>query len=449
MDEQRLKRALRQGPPFATPYVPSSLALEEQPAVGGSISLRRVAMILALAGLLIAGMVAGSLAMGLVRRDVRPVSNGWIAFTRFGSGPTGPDGWTGRDIYLVREGETANRIVGSDSDGLDQICPAFSADGRRLAYGEAHGTPDAAYRDAALVIADIDAAGNASESRRIPVGGTFAPPCAVWSADGRRVAFGVGHASRGYNRPAVDDAVWVATVSDGKVKMLPGLPVTALKWSPADSTLAIARGAVDPAGKALGDGPDRLDGSISLYDANTGAMRTLVGPGPWGVWSLTWAPDGRRIAYQRGGSDSGATDQQILAVQVDGSGESVLERGFRAIYGVGPVWSPTGDRIVYQRWTGGEAHDVVLVAPDGATKKVVVPGVRLPGTDPKVTWRPDSITWSPDGKELLYSAWSHGEEPRERRNLIAVPLGGASNPVVLVEGVETAGENRSWGRLPD
>ena len=35
MDEQRLERALRQGPPFATRYTPSSLALDERPVVRG------------------------------------------------------------------------------------------------------------------------------------------------------------------------------------------------------------------------------------------------------------------------------------------------------------------------------------------------------------------------------------------------------------------------------
>ena len=63
-------------------------------------------------------------------------------------------------------------------------------------------------------------------------------------------------------------------------------------------------------------------------------------------------------------------DQEIWVVQIDGSGEDLLARGFASIYGVGPVWSPTGDRIVYQRMksAGTEAHDVVLVAPDGKSE---------------------------------------------------------------------------------
>jgi len=92
-----------------------------------------------------------------------------------------------------------------------------------------------------------------------------------------------------------------------------------------------------------------------------------------------------------------------------------------------------------------EAHDVVLVTPDGGSE-VVLPDLRLPGDAASVYWRPDSVTWSPDGKALLYTAWISG---RPGRALIARPLDQGSHPVVLYDGVNPGGENRSWGRLPD
>jgi Tol biopolymer transport system component len=443
MDELRLERALRQGPPFATRYVASSLALEEQPVVRGPVSAGRLVLIMVVTALLLVGVLAGLVAVGLLQDGERPASNGWIAFARFGSGPGGPAAWVERDIYLVRQGEAARRIVGSETDSLDQVCPAFSPDGRRLAHGEADGTPDTGYHDAALVISDLDAEGNASESLRIDVGGAFPPPCATWSADGRRVAFGVPLTSPvNPDRSAAGSEVWVATVADGHVEVLSDLLVSDLEWSPDGSQLAISSGQTDRVLREL------RDGSIRLYDADTGEMRTLVGPS--GVSKLTWSPDGTRIAYQRGRSDGGSFDQEIWVAQVDGSGEHLLAGGFGSIYGAGPVWSPTGDRIVYQRMkhAGTEAHDVVLVTPDDGSA-VVLPDLRLPGDDASVSWRPDSVTWSPDGRELLYSAWSHGEQPRERRVLISLPLDRGSDPVVLHEGVDTAGENRSWGSLPD
>jgi dipeptidyl aminopeptidase/acylaminoacyl peptidase len=436
MDEQRLERALRQGPPFATEYVPASLGLDEQPTVRGP-SAGRLVLIIAVTALLLVGMLAGLAALGAFRDDDRGASNGWIAFARSGSGPRGASGWVERDIYLVREGEAAHRIVGSDAEILDQVCPAFSPDGRRLAHGEAEGTAGDGYRDAALVISALDAAGNASESLRIDVGGTFPPPCATWSADGRRVAFAFPFDP---DRSEAGSEVWVATVADGHVNVVSDLPASDLEWSPDGSQLAIAIGQTDGR-QSVGDG------SIRLYDADRGEMRTLVGPGPWGVWRLTWSPDGGRIAYQRGRSDGGDTDQEIWVVRVDGSGGSRLSDPFGAIYGAGPVWSPMGDRIVYQRMKHGgtEAHDVVLVTPDDGSE-VVVPDLRLPGDDASVSRRPDSVTWSPDGNELLYTVWVSG---RPGRALISLSLNPGSEPVVLYEGVDAGAENRSWGSRPD
>jgi Tol biopolymer transport system component len=428
MDEQRLERALRQGPRFAKRYVPSSLALDEEPIVHGPVGVGRLVLILAVTALLLATLLAGLAALGAFRVQDRPISNGWVAFVADG------------DVYLERAGVAARRIIGSDTNGLDQVCPEFSRDGRRLAYGEADGTAQAGYHDAALVISDLDAAGNASVSLRVDVGETFAPPCATWSADGRRVAFGVPRTSPiNPDRSGAGSEIWVVTVADGHVDVLPELLATDLEWSPQGSHLAIASGQADLVHVEV------RDGSLRLYDADSGETRTLVGPS--GVGSLTWSPDGSRIAYQRGGSDGGGMDQEIWVIRVDGSGKYLLtHRRFGSIYGVGPVWSPTGDRIVYQRMKGGgEAHDVVLVTPDDGSE-VVLPDLRLPGTDASVSWRPDSVTWSPDGSELLYTAWVSG---RPGTALIVRPLDTRSDPAVLQDGVTGGGENRSWGRVPD
>ena len=428
MDEQRLERALRQGPPFAAGIVPS-LTLDEQPLVRGPVGVGRLVLILAVTALLLASLLAGLAALGAFRVQFPPVSNGWVAFVADG------------DVYLESAGVAARRIIGSDTDGLSQICPQFSRDGRRLAYGEADGTAQAGYHDAALVISDLDAAGNASVSLRIDVGGTFAPPCATWSADGRRVAFGVPRTSPiNPDRSGAGSEIWVVTVADGHVDVLPGLLATDLEWSPQGSHLAISSGQADPVRAEV------RDGSLRLYEADSAETRTLVGPS--GVGSLTWSPDGSRIAYQRGGSDGGGMDQEIWVIRVDGSRKYLLtQRQFGSIYGAGPVWSPTGDRIVYQRMksAGTEAHDVVLVTPDDGSE-VVLPDLRLPEDAATVSWRPDSVTWSPDGKELLYTAWVSG---RPGRALIVRPLDTRSDPAVLRDGVTGGSENRSWGRVPD
>jgi hypothetical protein len=141
MDEQRLTRALRHGPRFATEYVPSPLALDDAAMVRPPIGAGRLVLVIAVTALLLVALLAVLLAVG-TPKDRRPLANGPIAFARSGSGPQGPNGWVERDIYLLREDQDAHRIVGSDADGVDQVCPAFSPDGRRLAHGEATGTFD-------------------------------------------------------------------------------------------------------------------------------------------------------------------------------------------------------------------------------------------------------------------------------------------------------------------
>ena len=107
------------------------------------------------------------------------------------SGP-GDDGDGEEDVYLVREGSSPRRITGSDSDLTDEICPAFSPDGLQLAFGQATVDSDTGYSgDGAVVITDLSAEGVRTATTTIALAGATHPPCAIWSADGRWLAFGV------------------------------------------------------------------------------------------------------------------------------------------------------------------------------------------------------------------------------------------------------------------
>jgi Tol biopolymer transport system component len=473
MDERRLEGALHQGPPFATQYVPVSLALDEQLISRRPVSVGRLALIVVVTALLLVALLAGVAILGTPRVDDPGGSNGWVAFARYASDPS--PGLGERDIYLVREGQVAHRIIGSDTDSLDQICPAFSPDGARLAHGEAEGTGtgdvggsgDTGYPSAALVISDLDAAGNATESRRIDVGGTFPPPCANWSPDGRMVAFGVPATSPiNPERSAIGSEVWVVTLEGAETDVLPDLLATDLEWSPDGSELAIASGQTD-----LVAGEQLLDGAISLYSVDSGDIRILVGPS--GVSSLSWSPDGTRIAYQRS-QTTGSEDQEIWVAEVDGSAQYLLASGFSSDHGIGPVWSPTGDWIAYQRLCDRqpdnpaapcrEQHEVVLIPAGGelggrtpGEGEVVRPYLQLPGADASALWWPFRVTWSPDGTELLYMAWGAAVPPAEWNTaLIAVPIDPNAVPVVLHEDINISvygGDGvvpiQSWGSRLD
>ena len=214
------------------------------------------------------------------------------------------------------------------------------------------------------------------------------------------------------------------------------------------------------------------DDAISIYSVENGDTRTLVDRS--GVSSLSWSPDGERIAYQSGTPEG--RNQEIRVAEVDGSAESLLAGGFSSDHGIGPVWSPTGDWIVYQRRCNRnpsspdlpcrEESEVVLIPADGeldgrapGAGEVVLPPLRLPGADASAVWFPYFVTWSPDGTQLLYTAWGGGSET----SLIALPIDDPSAAVLLhdASGMSHEGPDisvyagdgalptQSWGRRSD
>jgi hypothetical protein len=89
--------------------------------------------------------------------------------------------------------------------------------------------------------------------------------------------------------------------------------------------------------------------------------------------------------------------------------------GYGAIHGIGPVWSPDGGWILYLRCyqgCAGEGHEAVLVPAndpqDGADRpgEVVFQPLLEEGDGASACQLfPISVTWSPDGRYLLYDAW--------------------------------------------
>ena len=351
----------------------------------------------------------------LVRRDDRsviepftpvPAANGWVA-QNFGN-----------NIWLVQEGET-DRVI--DQEGGAEACPAFSPDGNRLMYGRANPYGDEV-SEAALEVFTVAPDGRTSPLRTIPLDGADGIPCAIWAPDGRWAALGVG------------GAVWVLDTETAEVRRLPGYDPRDLEWRPGTDELAIT-GLSD--GSSVGDNTP-----IDIYSVSTGEVRTIDGVE---AAELTWSPDGTTIAYTQ--TVPGVADMKsgITLIDADGSNPRPLTTdNYVADHGIGVVWSPHGDQIAYQRervdCTGDacyELSEVVLVAAtDGpetpiGTERVIPPIVdnfdpaRFPGpfAFQQEPWSANSVTWSPDGSELLYSASTVG--------LLAVPVDSARPAIVL------------------
>lgn len=392
--------------------------------------------LLAIAALISIGV--GSAVLLGARDDLPALGhNGWIAFGMH------PEDGGDQDIWFVSPGGDSRRVIGTDTDSVDQLCPAFSPDGRSLAYGQVDHS--GATPTTEVVVASVNGEGEMSEVFRVDVG--VAPPCPVWSPDGDRIAFGVPQTSViNPTQSAAGSEVWILTVADRTITVLPDLLATDLEFSPDGSVLGIATGVEYDGnyGEAL------ADNQIHLYELASGTMHTLEGT-LGGAGSFTWSPDGGRIAYQGHG---------LRVIDLATEEERVLSAPYGTLHGIGPVWSPDGESIVYQRSSGsGERHDVVLVWPDdlsadGTPREEVVPLFER-SADGSETWlTPYWVSWSPDGEYLMFVGWSAETDPL----LGVVSVASGSPPDILVTDQDVAVYPvydsgpfvpiQSWGRLP-
>ena len=389
-------------------------------------------LVVALAAVAVLALVAGAVALLRIDRDdAAPITtdpalppNGWVAFT--GSTERSPvPGSMGDDVYLVREGESPRRVAGSDTDTSDQQCPAFSPDGGRLVFGQAtvsYRSGHTFYDDAELVILEVGADGSTSGRTTIPVEDPGAPPCPLWSPDGRWLAFGAGSSPAQFEWDATEVRL-VDTVTEEQ-RRLPGYAATDLEWLPGTDELAIA------------------DNGIHVYSVTTGEVRSL---GVEGALALTWSPDGTTVAFTRvpGGGETNTSNTSIWLADADGTDERPLTGNYLVLQGIGPVWSPDGGSIAYNRSLGfGESSEVVLVtiaddADNPIDTEAVISPPTTPGPDGPVTWwNPRSVTWSPDGSTLLYIAWNDAcTGGRASPNCLA--QGGSSMAGVLAVPVDT------------
>ena len=151
-------------------------------------------------------------------------------------------------------------------------------------------------------------------------------PCAIWAPDGRWVAF------------AGSGEVWVVDTQTGAIRRLPDLRPSDLEWRPGTDQLAIA-GDMGPNRAA-----DYTSTPVTVYSVSTGELRQLG------------SVRSRTPHVVTGRLDTGVPGRrkrraaELWLVDADGTNERLLVADIGAAnHGIGPVWSPTGDRIVYQR----------------------------------------------------------------------------------------------------
>jgi Tol biopolymer transport system component len=218
------------------------------------------------------------------------------------------------DILVMRaDGTGLHRLRRIEEPQGLNLGPVWSPDGKRIAF-------------ASGAIYTISADGRGL--RRLPHSAPDAEPS--WSPDGRRIAF-TNEANDYRNRIGVMDA------DGGNQRLLTSATDDdfAPTWSPDGHRIAfITRKTpcVERTPERIFCGRDKY--AIEVMNANGGNRHRLaaVAGEPF---DLSWAPDGRRIAY--------ADRSNIYVSDADGRRQHAVTSGG----GEAPAWSPDGRRIAF------------------------------------------------------------------------------------------------------
>ncbi|MEN8373836.1 MAG: hypothetical protein ABFS34_00140 [Gemmatimonadota bacterium] len=245
-----------------------------------------------------------------------------------------------------------------------------------------------------LVLVDSDGAGLEVAERS---GGLLYSPS--WAPDGSRILYTV-QGGRGWQLRERSLSGGSALVDERPFLITPS-------YAPDGEEISFAT--------ALGD-----DVQIFRYNARRRCCLSRQVAGPRDDLSPTWAPDGRRIAFQ----SNRLVQPHIYVADADGENAELLspyvydEPG----YYTSPDWSPTGSLVTFHGRSRGEFQVMVADAdrPGATVRQLTADGV---SEDP---------SWAPDGRHIVFSGRRGG-----RQGLYVIDaVTGRIRPVLLGDGYQ-------------
>lgn len=326
--------------------------------------------------LLVLMLLAPGLALSVEKKPFMPAD--LMALHTVSDPQLAPDGsWVAYAVD-VRDGEqdkTISNLWMSSWDGKRNLqltrsvkgasSPRWSPDGRSLAFLEARGDDNA---KAQVWLLDRDG-GEARQLTRLPGGvDEF-----EWSPDGKRVAL-IG-ADVDPDEPAAD--------AKPEAKELLPKPIVIDRFQFKDDKVGYLR---------------RLRSHLYVFDLAS-EKATLLTPGDFDEETPVWSPDSRRIAFvskREGDPDRNEnTDIYVVAAEAGASARRLTDYPGADS---DPAWSPDGKQIAFLR--GGpdkyreyDPAQIAVLSVDGGEVRILAAGLDHAVSD---------LAWSTDGRSLLF-----------------------------------------------
>jgi Tol biopolymer transport system component len=302
------------------------------------------------------------------------------------------------DVIAFSCGEKANRWSaictarsdGSDrkrvTDGVSATDPTWSPDGRTIAFTE-HVTDAELQRFTQDHIAAMDADGG--DLRQLialgPGESSFDP---TWSPSGDAVAF-LRSDVVASDSPTRLGRLTVASADGSNVHFLGGdAPVADPDWSPDGRTFAITVPTL------RSEVPTLRNTDIHLVDAANGARRPLVVTPDAFESSPAWSPDGSRVAFARWRTTTQFDGEASIHV-VDADGSGVRQVLAHAHYASGPFnlsWSPDGKELVFETSPSVLCVAISVVVVDTGAVRPLTTCARASESTFSPSWQPAPAT---------------------------------------------------------
>lgn len=278
---------------------------------------------------------------------------------------------------------------------------------------------------AVVLLALVAASSHASSSAVSPC---TAVRTAVWSPDGRQIAFSATRwpppAAKHRNPNDILQALCTASADGTNARPLRFTacdskcpdPPNQLVWLRPDALLVLRDGEIlqiapgsrpkkiarisdfsfvtDAAGTRIAAGagsPSCLhcSGPVTIIDAQSGARVGTVGGNELDNVSPSLSPGGAQVVFQRDSSDGSGKTFGIWTAKADGSRLRQLAKAGRQ-----PLWAPSGGKIAYVVSAGTSVALRLIPTGGGASRPLVARGVE------------NVFGWSPDGRSIAFETGS-------------------------------------------